>query len=228
MVFENGLVRNEILVSLIKEKPGNILNEVSRFYKESAISNINNCQQCNRPFDPYEPAKVLSSTGKTICNKCLNIKKPKNDILIENELLFDLLCIQPKQMYRGEKNEQLKASLKNVESLVNDLEFNCENGELKIRDYCDEQRRLIQLTNEMNELENNDQVNDTLIEIIDDYEKECIKFYAVIKNKLKNNQLIEDINRFIDQVKAYFQEFDINETHLENLNQLCHMYNLEF
>ncbi len=228
MVFENGLVRNEILVSLIKEKPGNILNEVSRFYKESAISNINNCQQCNRPFDPYEPAKVLSSTGKTICNKCLNIKKPKNDILIENELLFDLLCIQPKQMYRGEKNEQLKASLKNVESLVNDLEFNCENGELKIRDYCDEQRRLIQLTNEMNELENNDQVNDTLIEIIDDYEKECIKFYAVIKNKLKNNQLIEDINRFIDQVKAYFQEFDINETNLENLNQLCHMYNLKF
>ena len=224
-VSSNGLVRNEILVKLIKEKPGNIPHEASNFYKESSIIALNKCQQCNRPFDPYEPPKVLALTGKTICSRCMNTKRPSNDIIfIENELLFELLSIQPRKVYRGETIEQLNFSLKNLELLLNDLVFNCENGELKIQDYCDEQRRLVQLTKELKELEINEQTNDIFIEIIDDYEKETISCYLVIKNHLKNNQLIDDVNKFIVEVKTYFQEFELNEKNIENLKRQCETY----
>ena len=139
-------------------------------FEETHIRNLLTCNQCEVKFDDYEQPKSLPC-GKMICSLCVEkIEKeaiknkfkcvcfkvhqiPEDGFAI-NELALHLLTSKAKEIWRGERYEKLKINLKNIEALIQDLNFDICNGSERIKEHCNEQRRLVQLSteNKMQEL----------------------------------------------------------------------------
>lgn len=241
----NGLVFNEILWTIMQEKPEKVqTDEINNrlFYKESIVINFLKCKQCYQFYDIYEPPLVLKC-GKSICSKCYTKIKPINNTikclacqeehkisntLIKNEFILELYSLKPIELKRTKSCEELKTNLKKLKSILSDLELIGQNGDFKIKDHCDEQRRLIQLNKEIKILELNDEpledeeLYETLQVIVDDYEKDCIKS---LSNKKEFKKLITDIvqetNGFMFSTQSNLEEYAVNETQIEISNELC-------
>ena len=175
----------------------------------------NICSNCTYKIESH----VTSSKFK--CNACFEHHcLPENGFPF-NETLCDLIKAKPKEVYRSKECEELKSNLKLIESLVNKLSFDCENGIDKIKDHCAEQRRLVQLTTEK-KLQQINNLNENFIKEIDNYEQECIQFYLSNEdNLIKNtNEIILKANNLIAEKSGYLREVQIDEEEIKASNRI--------
>ncbi len=203
------------------------------FYEESVIKNLLKCQICYTTFEDYNEPFIIKECGKTICNNCVENLKHVNtnkntfkcDLCTEehliannfiiNETILKLIKEQPKEFSRGKDFEQLKLNVKELEANLERLMWTNENGIDEIKTYCLEQKRLIQLNTEKKIQEIND-LNESLIQLIDLYEKEKIEQY----NKDENvNKFINETNEFINVQKIFLKKCQIDDEEIKNVNK---------
>ena len=100
------------------------------------------------------------------------------------------------------------------------LKNGCENGIEKIKEHCDEQIRLIQLSTE-NRIEQINKLNDELIEIIRDFERKCIQSFLNRSDQIKQSldKLIGDAAYFVKEKKEYLNEFKIDDEEIKAFNK---------
>lgn len=208
------------------------------FYEEAQISRILNCQRCNQKFD--EP-RILPC-GKTICNNCIyNIENkvlsqstgdfncslcleqhcvPDSEFPI-NEVAYNLMSEHPNEVYRSELALTLKSNLNDIQAHLNNLASDLNNGIDKIKEHCIELRREVQLRTEQKILEVN-QLNEMLIQQIDDYEEECVQnFTSKKESKRAFDEIIVEINKFLDEKREYLRGFQINDTEIQKSNNIA-------
>jgi hypothetical protein len=122
-----------------------------------------------------------------------------------NLALLNLMTEAPDEIYRSEMVESLKQNVNILRKHLNQIDSDLKNGPDKIADHCIELRRLVQLSTEEKILEIN-QMNETLITLIDKYEKETILKYQSIKESLKTfelDTLKNNLNKFISETQEY-------------------------
>jgi len=108
------------------------------------------------------------------CEVCLKDHIIPEDGFIVNQLASHLITSRPQPIWRGKRYEKLKINLDKLNTLKRELKFNLENGNDNVRNYCNEQKRRVQLSFEKKMQELN-QLNEAFIKQIDDYEEHCIK-----------------------------------------------------
>jgi hypothetical protein len=208
------------------------------FFEETYIKNLLKCNQCNEKFDDYEQPRSLPC-GKIICSLCVDkiekeaIKRKFKCIICSNEhqipkegfgindLALHLLTSKAKEMWRGKRYEQLKINLQKIEALTRELKFDFNDGSDKIKEHCNEQRRLVQLATE-NAMQELNKINEELITEIDNFEIECMKYYSVIDNSFKEklNRLIDEAKSFLNEKQEYLKQIQLDEDELESFNKL--------
>ena len=164
-------------------------------------NNILKCDKCKAPFDEYCQPKFLPCF-KTICTTCeLTIQKEAinkrfkcevctndhyipDDGFVIDETKYALIKAEPMEISRGENYDKLNLNLNKLETLFRMLKDGSDNGIDKIKEHCDEQIRLIQLSTE-NRIEQINKLNDELIEIIRDFERKCIQSFLNRSNEIK-------------------------------------------
>jgi hypothetical protein len=201
-------------------------------------NNILKCDQCKEPFNAYDQPKFLPC-HETICSTCVvKIEKEatnskfkcgicmKDHFIPEegfpiNKKIFELITVEPMEISRGENYEKLQESMNKLQSIIQLLWSDCENGTDIIRDYCNEQIRLIQISTE-NKIEQINKLSDELIEFVKEYERTCIESYSN-KNKSKIeediNTIIQEANTFISEKKAYLQQLITNDDEIKVFNK---------
>jgi hypothetical protein len=212
------------------------------FYEQSVINDILKCQKCNQSYDEYDQPRILPCCGKTLCNICINkIEKEVKNKLFKcmmchdecylpkkgfpiNELASKLASEQPREVYRGEKCEEFKYNLNDLEKYARKLEMEMITGEDKIKDHCFDLKRLIQLATEkkMQEILS---ISELLIKLVDEYETESIEsFRSNLTFRKLFDDLIQDTKRFVNEQKNYLNQFQIKDKDIiesnHNLNLL--------
>lgn len=137
---------------------------------------------------------------------------------------------QPNEVYRGKESEQLKSNLNKLESLLNELSFDMEHGEDKIKDHCIELRIQVQLAAEQKIQEINE-FNDAFIKQIDLYEKECTEKLTLDKElKSSLDAAINEVKCFLAEKRSYLGRFQISEEEIAHSNEKSNEYksNLDF
>ena len=153
-----------------------------------------------------------------------------------NEIISELIDIQPVEINRGNKADKLILNLKNVEFLLNKIKFNSENVDVVVDDYCNDQKRLIQLTTEENQLKAENQEkkleisnqNENLINEVELFEKNCKKMVenkAEFKEKMK--LFIEKRMKLLEYWNGFLNEYHIYEDETTSLNELTQNLKLE-
>jgi hypothetical protein len=161
-------------------------------------TDILKCDKCQVPFNSYDQPKFLPC-HETICSACVvkieieafNKKFfcsscladhyiPHNGFPI-NKHVYYLITTEPIEMTRGENSELLQENINRILSIGNIILYDCENGINTIREYCNEQIRLIQLSTE-NKIEQMNKLSDELIAFVREYERKCVESYLKKKN----------------------------------------------
>jgi hypothetical protein len=225
----DGFLINNVVVKLLKIK--------NKIYEESEIKDLLKCEHCSKPYGDYYPPKILSCCGKTACNTCVmqienQLKNnkykciacseldtmPKNGFNV-NHAVAKLIEKQPKEIPRGLEAENLKQNLGELHDLVKKLLFEMENGEYLITEDCRELRRQVQLAKE-EKIEEINKYCDALIVKIDTYEEECkSKYKQMNEQKEKANDLINLVNKSINQQNAYLRQLAIDDKEVFECNQ---------
>jgi len=205
-------------------------------YEKTFIENLLKCENCKAMFNEYEEPRVLSCCSKTICaiciklieknvqssqSKCLLCQRDNeiSNILIRNNLAFKLIAIQPIEIYGSEESKLFKMNLTDLENSTKKLTFEIQNGEYLIKEHCNEQRRLIQLSVEQR-IQHIYSVSDGLLERINNYEQECIKRYESSNQFKQNiNEFVKQIDKFIEQQNIYLNQLQTNDQEIMNLNK---------
>jgi hypothetical protein len=207
-------------------------------YDSNKLKNeILKCDKCRIPFDEYCQPKFLPCF-KTICTTCeLTIHKeainkrfkcgvclndhhiPDNGFVL-NEIVTKIITTEPTEISRGNGYEELKKNLNKIFSITNLLWHDCENGTDVIREYCNEQIRIIQLSTE-NKVEKINKLNDELIAFVKEYEKKCIESYLnrIISIKEDINEVIQEANIFLKEKQAYLQRYRIDDEEIKIFNK---------
>jgi hypothetical protein len=145
-----------------------------------------------------------------------------------DETKYALISAECIEISRGENYEQLKQNLNKVESIVKLLWRNYENGIDIIKEHCNEQIRLIQLSTENklhifneNKIEQIYKSSDNLIEFVEYDERQCIESYLNKYQSLKENinKMIKEANTFINEKQAYLQQYQIDDEEIKAFNK---------
>jgi hypothetical protein len=200
-------------------------------------NNILKCDSCNHPFDEYCQPKFLPCFN-TICNTCeFNINReainkwfkcgvcgqdhliPDNGFTL-NKKIYDIITVEPMEISRGENYDSLHLSLNKLETLFKMLKNDCENGIDKIKEYCDEQIRLIQLSTE-NRIEQINKLNEKLIKIIREYERKCVQSLLNKNDQIKQSldKLVGDAAHFVKEKQEYLNQFKIYDEEIKAFNK---------
>jgi hypothetical protein len=200
-------------------------------------NSILKCDLCKIPFNDYCKPKFLPCF-KTICTTCeMNIHKEAinkqfkcsvcekyhfipDDGFALNEKIYELITAEPMEISRGESYERLLDNLNKVESIINIISYDCENGEDKIKEHCDEQIRKIQLSTEKT-IEKINKFNEDLIAFVKEYEKMCIQSYSKNNKSLKEeiNKIVQEANTFINEIQAYLKQYQIDDEEIKEFNK---------
>ena len=185
------------------------------------------------PFNAYDQTRIISC-GDTICSTCvIKIekeavnKKFKCGICIKdhripiNKKISDLINAEPIEISRGKEYEKLQESMNKLQSIIQLLWSDCENGNDIIREYCNEHIRLIQLSTE-NKIEQINKLSDELIAFVREYERTCIESYSnknksVIKEDI--NKIINEANIFLNEKQAYLQQLITDDDEIKVFNK---------
>jgi hypothetical protein len=200
-------------------------------------NNILKCDKCKKPLDEYCQPKFLPCF-KTICTICeMNIHKEAinkrfkcgvclkdhfipDDGFALNDKIYDLIAAEPMEISRGNEYERLQENLDKVIPITKLLCSDYENGHDIIKEYCNEQIRLIQLSTE-NKIEKINKLSDELIAFVREYEKKCIESYSTKNKSIKEeiNKIIQDANIFVNEKQAYLQQLKTDDDEIKVFNK---------
>jgi hypothetical protein len=189
-------------------------------YAEEEINKLLCCGHCKLKFDLYDEPKIIPC-GISICSKCeakinaklsdkLNFKclnetecleehlKPTKGFPV-NRAIVQLLLTEPKEIYRGERIENLKSILKEIEIMMNS--FLAINHRQIIKEHCNELKNKVQLSTEEKIVKLTD-LNESFMKQIETYETKCIKTY---ENNVKT-RVDEILSREIAKVKEFVEK----------------------
>lgn len=199
-------------------------------YSKNSIENILKCSACSQKFTDYDEPKILPC-GFTICSTCdLKIDhtfvtsdsrqfkcpiltciytehtKPSPAGFPLNYSVIQLISLQPKEIYRSKEIEILKLNLNKLNKIVNEIEFNIENSNYKLNEYCNEFRTQIMLSTDKRIIEIQD-ISDSLIKRIDSYENECKKSFELMKSSASNTRM-DEIKLFINETNSKIENIE--------------------
>ena len=205
--------------------------------KNDLKNNILKCDRCKLPFDEYCKPKFLPCF-KTICTTCeLTIHReaidkrfkcgvcskdhyiPDGGFVID-ETKYSLITSEPMEISRGENYDKLQDNLNKVKLIAESIWNDCENGPDVIREYFNEQIRLIQLSTE-NKIEQINKLSDELIAFLKEYEQKCIESYLNKHKTTKEDtsKIIKEVNIFINEKQAYLQQLKIDDEEIKVFNK---------
>ena len=208
------------------------------FFEQSEIIDLLKCENCSQQYDEYSPPRILPCCGKTLCYTCIqSIEKqlknnkfkciacnkedtiPNNGFQINNAIV-KFISKKPKEISRGIEVDKLKQNLLYLESLVNNLLFEMDNGAYIITEACKELRRQVQLAKE-EKIEEINQQCDALFLKIDAYEEKCKSKYKEMNESVKQkaNKLIKSVNESIKKQNEYLKQLMIDENEAIKCNQ---------
>jgi len=155
------------------------------------------------------------------CSLCMEQHcVPESEFPI-NEVAYNLMSEQPNEVFRSELVFNLRSNLNQIQNYLSQLSSDLNNGIDKIKDHCIELRREVQLKTEQKILEIN-QMNESLIQQIDNYEEECIlNFTSKKESKRAFDEIIVEINRFLDEKREYLKGFTINDAEVQKSNNVA-------
>lgn len=240
-----GFVINDLAIKLAAKQPATLCittNEenakISKqtdclFYEATFIRNLLKCSHCNESFNEYEEPRILPCCFKTLCAKCIHSTEssvkynsfkclvcsqetqiPSRSFLV-NDLAARLVSLQPVDVCRDVESDSLKTNLLDLETSVKNLIFEINNGEHLIKEHCNEQRRLIQLSTEQR-IQNIYTASDILIQRVNDYESECMHTYSTAKEcKQRIVHSIKQSEELIEKQKAYLGQLCISEQEIK-------------
>lgn len=211
------------------------------FYNEALINNILKCKHCKQKFDVYDQPQILPCCSQTLCNRCISLieksvkdkklkcflcqkesKLPENGF-IKNDLALQLLSEQPKEIYRGEACEKLKANISSLEDQIKRIKFEANNGDYVIKEYFVELRRLIQLATEK-KIQEIYSSCDNLILKVNDHERDCLQNYTFLgqNNSLFNQHVTDLTNKAkltLEYHRDYLKRVKLNDNEMVKSNE---------
>jgi hypothetical protein len=205
--------------------------------KSDLKNNILKCDQCKVAFNDYDQPRFLPC-HETVCATCVVKieseavnRKFKCGICMKdhcipeegfsiNKKISELIIAEPMEISRGSEYEKFQESLKKVLSITQLLCYDCENGADIIRDYCDEQIRIIQLSTE-NRIEQINKLSDELIAFIKKYEKTCIESYSMKKQSIieVSNRITNETTSYINEKQIYLKKKKLNDEEMKILTK---------
>jgi hypothetical protein len=208
-------------------------------YNQSKIENdLLKCDQCNLPFDQYCEPKFLPCF-KTICtkcvskieeeatNKCFKCEICSRDHCIPdggftlNEKIYNLLTCEQMEISRGREYEQLQNNLGKIETFSSRLRFDSDYSKDVIREHCNEQIRLVQLSTE-NKIEQINKINEVLIKFFKNYEIKCSQSSSKNSDFIKEitNKLFNNIECFLKDKKRYLKQYKTDDEETKMFNKI--------
>lgn len=201
------------------------------FFEENKINEILNCKKCSRRVD--EP-RVLPC-GSTICSTCfskLQIYNKRFECIVcsqdhlmpdeglpLSEALFNLLAIEPTEIYRSKSVELLKETLSEIRNQIETIQFGITNGLDKIKEYCLDLRTDVQLVTEQS-IQKIYEYNETLVKEISAYEQECMNEFTVKKFiKEEFDIIIKELESFYTKWNEYLTQVKIEDEAIFEANE---------
>ena len=207
------------------------------FYEQSEIEDLLKCEHCTQPYYEYYPPRTLPCCEKTICYKCIQTiqnsvkdskfkciscgeedSMPKKGFLV-NKVISKLIEKQPKEVHRGDEAEKLKQNIVCLEDILNKMSFEMKNGEYLIKEECRELERQVQLIKEKR-IEEIEQQTNRFFQKIENFEQKRIrKFHQMQEPLQRADDLINEVNSFIQHKKDYLKQLILNDKETMNSNE---------
>jgi hypothetical protein len=193
-------------------------------YDQSEIVELLNCEHCSQPYDQYYQPRILPCCDKTICSTCVKLIQKqlkdnkfkciacnKVDIMPKDGLQVSEPDAKPLEKLKGPEAERIKQNLRYLESLINKLTFEIDNGECLIRKNCSQLRKQVQSAKE-NRINEINKHCEGLLKKIDLFEEKRIRKYKEMNLlKQQDDEFIKLVNESIQQQKDYLMQLKIND-----------------
>ena len=196
------------------------------FYKENEIDGLLNCSYCRFKYD--DPRNV--SCGNSFCMPCIEFltkeesngfqcpvcdefhEQPKNGFS-KNINLAKLCEKRANKVYRSPLADALDAQLDELKQNMLTLAKENDQGEDKIKEYCDGLRNEVQLhLEESTESLKNQSLE--LIQKINEYEYEAKQKFDS-KHCLRLNDFLSETRQFHEKWTGYLKQFEIDVEELK-------------
>lgn len=203
------------------------------FYEESKILEVLRCKNCNKKLD--EPKQL--PCGATICTKCENkinyedtneyicliceethLALDKN--LPINEIIFNLLLVEPDEVSRGKNVDMLKTTLDVVLNKINSIKFVIDNSADRMDTYCSDLENEVQLAKEQHILaveEYSKKLLDTISLNKQEYKKKCELSETVLTDNL--NEFLSELETFYDDWTSYLSNSIVDDEFINEVNE---------
>lgn len=180
------------------------------------------CQLCTKQYSLDDRPRMLPC-GRTVCNRCFLSLEPimpfRCDLchnqhshtgsFIVNQTILNLIHAKP----TSRANSEFKSDLKDLELLSNELVNDLDQGEIKIKQHCNQLRHKIQQSAE-DKLKKLHEITKLNLQSIDDYEKGLIDAFKANSDLVKStNNLIEEIKNFIQESSKYLSKYKFDDEH---------------
>jgi len=201
------------------------------FFDPHQVNNLLNCKMCDgRLNDPK-----LLPCGSNICSYCaasIKLNGKQYDCLVcsgqhkmpkkglpQNNLAAEMLSFKPIKVSRGKLFDSLQKSLNDIQKKHAFIKLGIEHSTDRVKENCMELRSDVQLKAEEVILQVND-ISTKLIEKIDEYEKDIVKFNKLNSNSFDVfNAIVKELESFHAINTEYLKQNELNDTLLVKLNE---------
>jgi WD40 repeat protein len=217
------------------------VDDIMSFLSQSDISQLLECEICNLKYDINDIPKIIPC-GKTACLKCmskinenstyfkcLNVECTEEHSIPRygfpiNKKILDLIAII--KVKRIPVIKPLELNMDYIRSIIIEISNDLDEGNNKIKKYCNELKRQVLVTTE-EKIKNLQELSESLVEIINDYENTCIQRYnssRTTKFKKKMEKILKGANKFIQDRTEYLNQLEINENEVNISIELAKEY----
>lgn len=186
------------------------------------------CPNCSQK---YEDPRLLPC-GDSVCQPCLatltntltnqitcphcHQKHPLTGEFPRNNFIARMLEKKAHDVKRGRLSEKLKTIVRSLVESRDELERISRASSEYVSDHCRSIQCQIDVSTET-QIERLNKHRDYIIKQIKDYERECIQY---LDHMLTNDQCVDsfctEIDGFVEKVRAYLKETDLDEAYIEN------------
>lgn len=204
------------------------------FYEESKILDVLKCKNCNDTFD--EPRQL--PCGATICSGCAESIEFKEDkeylccicdqihsclskTLPVNEIIYNLLLMQPDEVSRGKCFETLKTTLDIILNKINSIKLVLNNSSDKLSNYCADLVNEIQLIKEQH-IQSVEDYAKTLIDKIEMYKEHYKTKFESTQNSFAKenlNEILLELETFHEDWTTYLSNSFVDDEFINEINE---------
>jgi len=201
------------------------------FFEQEKVESLLNCNKCNIRLDvpkllpcgysicTYCVTSIIVNDNSVFdCSACSNTHQFPKDGFPINQSLIKFLSLKSDEVYRGEKVEQLKKKLREIETLISSLTFASENASDQINEHCIDLRTQIDLVTETT-IEQINAISQKLHRQVNNYQQNTIKaldFKHIEKLNIKKK--IDQLKIFHQNCSSYLKKLRLNDLDVQKLN----------